>query len=400
MLDRNHLQLQAERTRGGLVLRHVVGVDDVGRVADHGDPCRAGHRVARQLQELAPFGQRRQQAGDVAARPRQARDEAGADRVGDPQREDRDRQRRLLGGECGGHAGGRDDQVDVGRDQLARERVEALVVLVGPAVLDRERAAFAPAEVAQRADQGRQRIVRLRRRADVAEDADPLQAVQRLAPAEPGASTSSDAAATSRRRAGAGASPSTPAEGSGVAGADMVASMVAVAPTRRARMAVPESGDPRAEPSRMLTLLFDGIAYGMLLFVLAVGLAVTLGLMNFINLAHGAFAMAGGYITVLLMNRARRAVPASACRSPSSAPRCSARCSSARSTGRCTRSRTSTRCCSRSASSSWRSTAVDYVVGSMQQNIHLPAWLQGRFAIECGRHRQVPALHHRRLRRC
>jgi branched-chain amino acid transport system permease protein len=54
----------------------------------------------------------------------------------------------------------------------------------------------------------------------------------------------------------------------------------------------------------MLTLLFDGIAYGMLLFILAVGLAVTMGLMNFINLAHGAFAMAGGYITVLLMQRA------------------------------------------------------------------------------------------------
>ncbi|HZY15878.1 MAG TPA: branched-chain amino acid ABC transporter permease [Ramlibacter sp.] len=53
----------------------------------------------------------------------------------------------------------------------------------------------------------------------------------------------------------------------------------------------------------MLTILFDGIAYGMLLFVLAVGLAVTMGLMNFINLAHGAFAMAGGYITVLLMQR-------------------------------------------------------------------------------------------------
>ena len=53
----------------------------------------------------------------------------------------------------------------------------------------------------------------------------------------------------------------------------------------------------------MLTILFDGIAYGMLLFVLACGLAVTLGLMNFVNLAHGAFAMAGGYITVVLMNR-------------------------------------------------------------------------------------------------
>ena len=54
----------------------------------------------------------------------------------------------------------------------------------------------------------------------------------------------------------------------------------------------------------MLTLLFDGVAYGMLLFILAIGLAVTLGLMNFINLAHGAFAMAGGYTTVLLMQHA------------------------------------------------------------------------------------------------
>jgi branched-chain amino acid transport system permease protein len=45
------------------------------------------------------------------------------------------------------------------------------------------------------------------------------------------------------------------------------------------------------------------VAYGMLLFVLACGLAVTLGLMNFVNLAHGAFAMAGGYVTAVLMNR-------------------------------------------------------------------------------------------------
>ena len=54
----------------------------------------------------------------------------------------------------------------------------------------------------------------------------------------------------------------------------------------------------------MLTNLFDGIAYGMLLFVIACGLSVTLGLMNLINLAHGAFAMAGGYITVALVNQA------------------------------------------------------------------------------------------------
>jgi branched-chain amino acid transport system permease protein len=53
----------------------------------------------------------------------------------------------------------------------------------------------------------------------------------------------------------------------------------------------------------MLTILFDGIAYGMLLFVLAVGLSVTMGLMNFINLAHGAFACAGGYVMVVAMQR-------------------------------------------------------------------------------------------------
>lgn len=54
----------------------------------------------------------------------------------------------------------------------------------------------------------------------------------------------------------------------------------------------------------MLTILFDGISAGMLFFVLACGLAVTLGLMNVVNLAHGAFAMAGGYATIILMQRA------------------------------------------------------------------------------------------------
>ncbi|MDU0342747.1 branched-chain amino acid ABC transporter permease [Bosea rubneri] len=53
----------------------------------------------------------------------------------------------------------------------------------------------------------------------------------------------------------------------------------------------------------MLTILFDGIAYGMVLFVLGCGLSVTMGLMNFVNLAHGAFAMLGGYVAVLAMQR-------------------------------------------------------------------------------------------------
>ncbi|MGQ2904449.1 MAG: branched-chain amino acid ABC transporter permease [Neoaquamicrobium sediminum] len=53
----------------------------------------------------------------------------------------------------------------------------------------------------------------------------------------------------------------------------------------------------------MAIVLFDGFAFGMLLFVLSVGLSVTLGLMNFINLAHGAFGMLGGYVTVLAMRQ-------------------------------------------------------------------------------------------------
>src|SRR5258708_6406848 len=50
-------------------------------------------------------------------------------------------------------------------------------------------------------------------------------------------------------------------------------------------------------------VLFDGLAYGMLLFLLSVGLTVTLGLMNVVNLAHTSFAMLGGYVAVTLMNR-------------------------------------------------------------------------------------------------
>ncbi|MBI4289922.1 MAG: branched-chain amino acid ABC transporter permease [Betaproteobacteria bacterium] len=52
----------------------------------------------------------------------------------------------------------------------------------------------------------------------------------------------------------------------------------------------------------LLGVVFDGFAYGMLLFVLSVGLSVTLGMMNFVNLAHCSFAMLGGYVTVTLMN--------------------------------------------------------------------------------------------------
>jgi branched-chain amino acid transport system permease protein len=51
-----------------------------------------------------------------------------------------------------------------------------------------------------------------------------------------------------------------------------------------------------------VSILFHGLAYAMILYIISVGLSVTMGLMGFVNLAHGVFAMAGGYVTVTLMN--------------------------------------------------------------------------------------------------
>jgi branched-chain amino acid transport system permease protein len=55
----------------------------------------------------------------------------------------------------------------------------------------------------------------------------------------------------------------------------------------------------------LANVLIDGLAYGMVLFIIAVGLSVTLGLMRFVNLAHGAFAMVGGYVAALLTREAQ-----------------------------------------------------------------------------------------------
>jgi branched-subunit amino acid ABC-type transport system permease component len=98
----------------------------------------------------------------------------------------------------------------------------------------------------------------------------------------------------------------------------------------------------------MIGVLFDGIAYGSLLFLISVGLSVTMGMMNFINLAHGAFAMVGGYVCVTLLSKL--GCPSwPRCRWPSSPPRWSAWCWNGCCTAACTRPATSTRCCSRSA---------------------------------------------------
>src|SRR3954463_19291 len=56
--------------------------------------------------------------------------------------------------------------------------------------------------------------------------------------------------------------------------------------------------------SSLVSVAFHGLAYGMILYAISVGLSVTMGLMGFVNLAHGVFAMAGGYLMITLMERA------------------------------------------------------------------------------------------------
>ncbi|MDB5517442.1 MAG: Amino acid/amide transporter rane protein 1, family [Tardiphaga sp.] len=55
--------------------------------------------------------------------------------------------------------------------------------------------------------------------------------------------------------------------------------------------------------SAVVNVAFHGLTLAMVLYLISVGLSVTMGLMGFVNLAHGAFAMAGGYVMTTLMNR-------------------------------------------------------------------------------------------------
>ena len=131
----------------------------------------------------------------------------------------------------------------------------------------------------------------------------------------------------------------------------------------------------------MATILFDGVAYGMLLFVLACGLSVTLGLMNFVNLAHGAFAMAGGYVTVLLMDRA--GVPFLACLPLAFLAAAALGLLLERTLYVHLYGRPHLDQVLFSIGLVFMAVAaVDWAMGSSQQNVKLPAWLQGRREVQ------------------
>ncbi|MGM4906735.1 branched-chain amino acid ABC transporter permease [Tardiphaga sp. 866_E4_N2_1] len=139
----------------------------------------------------------------------------------------------------------------------------------------------------------------------------------------------------------------------------------------------------------LLTILFDGVAYGMLLFVLACGLAVTLGLMNFVNLAHGAFAMAGGYICAILVNRS--GLPFFAALPIAFVASAAIGALLERSLYRHLYTRSHLDQVLFTIGLVFMSvTAVDYFMGSSQTFIHLPDYLQGQinlFGLGVGRYR-------------
>ena len=133
----------------------------------------------------------------------------------------------------------------------------------------------------------------------------------------------------------------------------------------------------------MLTLLFDGIAYGMLLFVLSLGLAVTMGLMNFINLAHGAFAMAGGYVLVLLMQRA--GWPFLACLPAAFVVTAAIGALLERTIYRPMYGKPHLDQVLFSIGLTFMAVAaVDYFMGSQQVNVQTPEWLRGRVELGSG----------------
>jgi branched-chain amino acid transport system permease protein len=133
----------------------------------------------------------------------------------------------------------------------------------------------------------------------------------------------------------------------------------------------------------VLTLLFDGIAYGMLLFVLSLGLAVTMGLMNFINLAHGAFAMAGGYILVALMQRA--GWPFLACLPAAFIGTAAIGALLERTVYRPMYGKPHLDQVLFSIGLTFMAvSSVDFIMGSQQQNVQLPAFFQQRFEFGSG----------------
>src|SRR5262249_15340854 len=142
-------QLDAERRRHGLECAELARPRSYCRITKDCHSRQVRHNL---LEQFNRFSAHRillaGKAGDVAARPRQAIDEAGADRIGDDREHDRNGAGRLTQGpQCG--AGKSHDDVRPERDQFGREFANAIGIPCGPAVIDPHVAALGPARLLQ-----------------------------------------------------------------------------------------------------------------------------------------------------------------------------------------------------------------------------------------------------------
>ena len=55
--------------------------------------------------------------------------------------------------------------------------------------------------------------------------------------------------------------------------------------------------------SMVLLHLLTGVSYGMVLFLIAAGLSLILGVMGIVNLAHGAIFVTGGFVGLTVAHR-------------------------------------------------------------------------------------------------
>ena len=147
--DLRYCDLEAQRTGRSLNLvqfQHNGGIADIG---DNRQAAETGNNLAQELEFLAPsIRYEIRQTGNVAARSRQTRNQAGADRVRHRREHDRDDGCRLLGGErhWRGHC---DDDIDLEPHELGRDLGVTLAAALRPAIIDCEVVTLDPTEFAQ-----------------------------------------------------------------------------------------------------------------------------------------------------------------------------------------------------------------------------------------------------------
>ena len=155
--------VESEGAGSRLHLADLVHGTGVARIGNDGQPAQIGNELAQYIQPLAgEIGRLDRQPGDVAARPRETRHQAGAERIDRDREDDRDRRGRLP--DRVDRAARRHDDIDFQPDELGGKLGETLALSLGPAILDRDGTAHAPAELVQAPHESCVPIVPVRRR--------------------------------------------------------------------------------------------------------------------------------------------------------------------------------------------------------------------------------------------